>query len=179
MNTDLNSGIMLDLETLGTRPGSVIVAIGAAYFGGGTIKGTFYETIDPQSCQDTGFSFDASSICWWLRQSEEARKTTFPEKGANHIFDALTNFADWYRACGDTLKIWGNGATFDNVLLSEAYRIVGMRQPWSHRNSVCYRTIKDAFPGVPFERVGTHHNALDDAISQAHHLMRILSEGGR
>jgi inhibitor of KinA sporulation pathway (predicted exonuclease) len=29
-------------------------------------------------------------------------------------------------------------------------------------------------PSIKLERVGTHHNALDDAKSQALHLMKIL-----
>jgi hypothetical protein len=34
------------------------------------------------------------------------------------------------------------------------------------------------FPNVPMERSGTHHNALDDAISQAKHLIEISKAHG-
>ena len=45
---------MLDLETLGNKPGSVIVAIGAVKFGGGEIIDSFYERVDAESCVNLG-----------------------------------------------------------------------------------------------------------------------------
>jgi len=38
----MKTQIMLDIETLGTRPGSVITSIGAVKFGGGEITSDFY-----------------------------------------------------------------------------------------------------------------------------------------
>jgi len=37
------------------------------------------------------------------------------------------------------------------------------------------RTIKAQHPDVPLTHVGTHHNAVDDAESQARHLIAMLS----
>jgi exodeoxyribonuclease VIII len=47
-------------------------------------------------------------------------------------------------------------------------------QPWRHWNDRCYRTVKSLYPDVKLERVGTHHNAVDDAESQARHLIAML-----
>jgi exodeoxyribonuclease VIII len=44
---------------------------------------------------------------------------------------------------------------------------------WEFWKDRCYRTIKNCYPDVPFDRRGTHHNALDDARSQALHLIAI------
>jgi len=49
-----------------------------------------------------------------------------------------------------------------------------MERPWYFWNDRCYRTMKSLYPQIPMERDGVHHNALDDAISQARHLMAIL-----
>jgi hypothetical protein len=73
----------------------------------------------------------------------------------------------------DSLQIWGNGADFDNVILSSAYRNTGHVTPWGTYKNRCYRTIKSANRHVAMARTGTHHNALDDAKSQAQHLIRI------
>jgi DNA polymerase III epsilon subunit-like protein len=54
--------VMLDLETLGHTPGSVIVSIGAVKFGGGKILDTFYHRIDAQSCVEHGLKMDVSTV---------------------------------------------------------------------------------------------------------------------
>ena len=74
--------------------------------------------------------------------------------------------------------MWGNGAEFDNVILSQAYKNVEKEVPWQYYNNRCYRTVKNLFPHIEMERVGAHHNALDDAKSQAEHLLGIIRTVG-
>jgi hypothetical protein len=167
----MKTQIMLDIETLGTRPGSVIVSIGAVKFGGGEILGEFYERIDMQSAMDIGLTVDASTIAWWLKQGDAARAEL--TKPAKPIFHALESFAVWVK--DREAEVWGNGVGFDNVLLSTAYAHAQIPQPWVHWNDRCYRTMKGLHPQIPMERTGTHHHALDDARAQAVHLMKILS----
>ena len=68
-----------------------------------------------------------------------------------------------------------NGAAFDNVILASAYRRNGTRQPWQFLNDRCYRTMKAQYPAVKMQRNGTHHNAVDDAESQARHLIAMMT----
>lgn len=160
---------MIDLETLGVRPGSAILTIGAVRFNSTGLKDEFYARIDAKSCVDCGLQIDVSTVMWWLQQGDEARKALV--QPGRLLKDVLQDFASW-SAEPDTL--WGNGASFDNSLLSEAYLLSGIPQPWKFWNDRCYRTLKGVFPEVPFQRTGTHHNALDDAKSQALHLIEIL-----
>lgn len=51
-------------------------------------------------------------------------------------------------------------------------RAAGLEQPWAFWNDRCYRTLK-ARSELKIARTGTHHNALDDAKSQALHLITI------
>lgn len=74
--------------------------------------------------------------------------------------------------------VWGNGADFDPVLLSSAYRAIGRPPPHKFYNVHCFRTLKNLFPVEKPARDGTHHNALDDAIHQVKHLHKILQEHG-
>lgn len=166
--------VMLDLETLGQKPGSVIVAIGAVKFSSGEITSSFYERVDPESCISLGLHMDASTVMWWLKQESAARvEITKPGK---HLSPVLLDFADWL---GDKdAEIWGNGAAFDNVLLADAYDRAQIQRPWKFWNDRCYRTVKSLRPDVTMQRDGTHHNALDDAKSQALHLMALLTAGG-
>lgn len=166
----MKTRIMLDLETLGNKPGSVIVAIGAVKFSDGEITSSFYERVDPESCVATGLRMDSATVMWWLRQADEVRlEITRPGK---ELLEVLSAFALWIGS--DDAEVWGNGAAFDNVILAAAYDSTGLERPWKFWNDRCYRTLKSLRPDVPMDRAGTHHNALDDAESQARHLMAIL-----
>lgn len=166
------SDVMLDLETMGNGSNSAIVAIGAVRFANGKITNEFYEIVDLQSCVDAGLEIDAGTVIWWMQQSDEARKQ-ITRKGLM-LDDVLLRFSDWMNHWVEP-KVWGCGAAFDNVILSNAYKKLGMEVPWKFWNDRCYRTIKAEFPNVPVDRVGTHHNALDDAKTQAVHLIDIMS----
>ncbi len=169
------NNVMLDLETLGSSPGSVIVSIGAVRFSREGLGDRFYRTVDPVSCQRIRLTVDAKTVLWWLGQSEDARREI--AKAQTPIEVALLAFSKFLR---EDDRVWGNGATFDNVLLSEAYKAADLQRPWSHRNDRCYRTIKNLF-GVglaPAPRPEVEHNALDDAISQATHLIEMAKVHG-
>lgn len=170
--------IMVDLETMGTEPGSVIVAIGACGFG--NLKehaGTFYQRISIESCQQVGLHLNAATLRWWLQQSDEARSELVA--ASNSLPEVLLKFAAFIGADEDEVEIWGNGASFDNALLSAAYRACNLPQPWKFWNERCYRTMKALYPEIPQSREGVHHNALDDAITQARHLAQILMHIGK
>ena len=166
----MKTQIMLDLETLGKKPGSVIVAIGAVMFNERGITHRFYERVDAVSCVKAGLTMDVETVMWWMKQAEEARLEITRDGLA--LKDALIEFKKWIG--GEEVDVWGNGAAFDNVILAEAYDRCGLERPWKYYNDRCYRTMKSLHPEIPMIRKGVHHNALDDAESQALHLMRIL-----
>lgn len=157
--------IMLDLETFGTEAGSAIASIGAVRFDETEIGDSFYACVDLTSCQTHGLRFDASTITWWMSQSDEARQALAVHPVS--LPTALESFAAWV---GKPDAVWGNGATFDNVIIAAAFRACGIKQPWRYSQDRCYRTLAGLCPNTPIERSGTHHNAKDDAITQAKHL---------
>lgn len=168
--------VMLDLETMGTGPSAAIVAIGAVAFSleaEGCMGDTFYRTVDLDSAVRCGGQIDAGTVTWWMKQSDQARAAL--AVNPVHITQALSEFAEWvtFRKRAGSVKLWGNGAAFDNVILASAYRNAGLSVPWEHWDDRCYRTIKALHPSLKMQRTGTHHNALDDAVSQARHLLAI------
>lgn len=167
--------VMLDLETMGNGPDAAIMAIGAVLFDPihGTKGANYYAVIDLQSSVNTGGVIDASTVMWWLAQTADARLALVEADTTLHLSAALADFADWIDIHSDRrrVRMWGNGAAFDNVILASAYRRAGIPQPWRYSNDRCYRTIKAEHPDVPLQREGTHHNAIDDARSQAQHLI--------
>jgi hypothetical protein len=167
---------MLDLETLGTSPGCIILSIGAVFFDKKGLGHEFYQTIDVQSSIDAGLTMSGGTFKWWMGQQGAARKALFEDnvqlKGALHAF------SDWLaESCYiKTVKVWGNGSDFDNAILAKAYQLVlNQEQPWKFWNNRCYRTVCDVLNDRQRKQEGVHHHALDDAKSQAQHLRGLLT----
>lgn len=160
--------IMLDLETLSTKPTAAIIAIGAVAFTD-TDERKFYQTIRP-----TVGDIDFDTVAWWTKQSDSARQSTFTgEKSTRQVLEELTDFFYSHQPT----EVWGNGAAFDNVILCHSYQACGMTPPWSYDADRCFRTLREIHPpaaNVPF--LGTFHNALDDAIHQVRVLRQIYAE---
>lgn len=163
---------MLDLETMGNGNEAAITAIGAVKFDlfdrMAEVK-KFYVTVDLESSMACGMKMDASTVKWWLTQSDAARQQML--KDPIDLPTALDAFATWLGAIDG---MWGNGATFDNVILRSAYRVTNLKAPWGFRADKCFRTMNQMFRLEPLPREGTHHNAVDDADNQRIHLQRII-----
>lgn len=168
--------VMLDLETLGTEKGSIILSIGAVKFDpmGDTIDEAFEVFIDPVNSQKCGFEMSASTIWWWLQpERSDAREQLVKHKDNwVDVGSALDLFRDWFGY--DSLPVWGNSAAFDNELLKAYFDRANMDVPWNFWDDCCYRTLKGLARDVKLERVGTYHSAVDDATSQALHLQKIV-----
>ena len=171
--------VMIDIETLGTKPGAVILSIGAVMFGPAGLGATFYAPVSLTSCTDVGLSIDASTVAWWMRQSDAARAAAFAP-GAAPVTEVLIRFAAWLNGRGAEHP-WCHGATFDVPLLCAAYEACHLVVPWWYASVRDTRTLYD-LAGLKVDRSeGTHHNALDDAIAQAKtavQAMRVLRARG-
>jgi hypothetical protein len=178
--------IMVDLETLDTAHTAVVLSIGAVAFECGVDQvidreldptNFLYAELEIRDQQRARRTLSTQTVTWWMQQGEDARslfargRTRFEPAAALTSFNSLVQLNV---TADDGPLIWGNGSDFDNqVLLSlmEAYRI---KPAWPYRNNRCYRTLKGLLPDIELERTGTHHNALDDAITQARHLQKIV-----
>ena len=177
--------IMLDLETLDTTPTAVVVSIGAVAFNPRSkeLGSTLYVemTNDLNAQQKRGCTLSADTVVWWMRQGAQAR-ILFAEGDpatSNKVstLEALELFSKFVTDNGgNKAKIWGNGADFDNIILGNLYKAFDMPLPWSYSRNRCFRTVKNIGVGPhKFVRHGVHHNALDDAITQAKHLQEITA----
>jgi len=168
--------IMLDIETMSTAPNAAIIAIGAVAFDQHGIVGKHYNVVNLEDAMKCGLVVDASTVMWWMNQSEQARRC-ITDHVSIALDVALEDFSRFLRGM-EGKELWGNGSDFDNVILASAYKAVGRPLPWKHYNNRCYRTVKNLYPDVKLERVGVYHNAVDDAESQALHLIKIVDRYG-
>lgn len=166
--------VMLDLETLSSESHAAIAAIGAVEFNTIGLGREFYMELELDGQQEHfGRHVSASTFAWWTQQSDEARKLFAEGRTKFKVVHALVMFGSYLAEVThgkDKVEVWGNGADFDNVILGNLYAAAEVTRPWSYSNNRCFRTLKnivDLGPGEGYPRLGTHHNALDDAKYQA------------
>ncbi|END0230535.1 3'-5' exoribonuclease, partial [Escherichia coli O157:H26] len=160
--------LMIDLETMGKNPDAPIISIGAIFFDPqtGEMGPEFSKTIDLETA---GGVIDRDTIKWWLKQSREAQSAILTDEIP--LDDALLQLREFIdENSGEFfVQVWGNGTSFDNVILRRSYERQGIPCPWRYHNDRDVRTIVelgktidfDARTVIPFE--GVRHNALDDA----------------
>lgn len=174
MSTPLH--LMVDLETVSTEDNAGIISMAAVPFAFPIHIEPFYMLIDFTSLEPKGFHLSQSTLDWWQKQPATTRTEAF--SGVEDVAIVLAKFKDWVDSISDNtrLHIWGNGATFDNVILRNALDRVGVPVPWRYTEDRCYRTLKNLFPSVKAPPlVGEKHNALYDATFQAAHAQQIFN----
>lgn len=173
--------VMIDIETMGTGSDAVILSVAACYFDRltGEIGETFDEQINLKSSIAAGRSIDASTLVWWMGQSDLARGYFKNNMRSKKMSDVLTDFSNFIKP---NSLVWGNGSSFDLGILSSAYARCRMVTPWSFWNERDVRTVVDIGwslgfnpkSDMPFE--GVRHNALDDSKHQAKYVSAILNK---
>lgn len=169
----MKNRIMIDIETLGQQPGSVITSIGAVRFNHEHTLDEFSVCVDPVSCEDAGLRLDAQTVMWWFDQSQDARSAWMAQDTVKLEY-ALMELREWIVRSGDDIEIWGNGANFDPVLLESAFRVARIDVPWKFWQVRCFRTIKCLLPWTElrvFPQV--EHDSIEDARAQAKWLLNI------
>ena len=175
--------IMLDLETMGTRPSAPILQIGLVAWNSktGEQEDARFDMLLSSAC-DHGATIEPRTVLWWVGAAgKEAQvailqaQTKASSTGA--VLDAVDRFVAQYNNAHDEVFVWGNGAMLDNTLLEETYRRAGREPPWGFRSNMCYRTIKNCFPNIkapPAPTDAVYHDALHDARYQMEHLKLLL-----
>jgi DNA polymerase III epsilon subunit-like protein len=170
--------VMVDLETMGKGPRAAIVQIGAVEFGTSGLGREFEATVDLESSVAAGLEMDADTVKWWLRQGDAARES-IGRSPKQTLPDALEGFTAFFKAC-EAEFLWGNGATFDCVILTSAYQALGKRPPQHFRDDRDMRTFRHIMQALgidpKIEFSGTAHDGLTDARNQARLMVECLTQ---
>lgn len=170
--------VMIDNETMGTRPDAPIVAIGAVCFNLAMMQigPQFYINVDLGSTMAQGAKPDASTFMWWLTQTDAARQAIATGR-KEPVSDALDKFSGWLNSNAVSVtdrKVWACGTDFDVVQLAEHYHRAQKDVPWKFFNARDYRTVRELWPDLKNQRERKgHHNAVADALYQTETLLAI------
>ena len=165
--------IMLDLESLGTRPDCAILTLGAVKFNPYVLDDfgeSLYLRIDVDEQLALGREVQEDTLQWWMKQAEDVREEALGE-GDRVSLESM--YKQLNRFVVGVTNIWCQGPAFDIVILENIYRQCGWPTPWQFWQIRDSRTLFGVH-GDPREKgkVGLH-NALEDCVSQAQGVQQI------
>jgi hypothetical protein len=173
--------VMLDLETWGTGPYAAIWTIGAVKFNPNHLAETEQELLDMterfearcdmKTSTGIGLRIDVDTVQWWMSPDRHDAREAILAMEPQDIRNVLEEFRAWF---GEPKPVWGNGAMFDNMIMTNAFKLANVECPWSYRHDRCYRTFKSLWPDFKQPTYGLAHGALDDAMAQAWGLQRAV-----
>jgi len=160
--------VMLDLETLGTRPDCVILTLGAIKFNPYSDQEPgpgIYFRLDIEDQLALGRTVDDSTIDWWAQQDPRVKEEAMGESGDRVDVAKMRYELNKFLVGVD--YIWAQGPAFDIVILEDLYRSQGWGFPWHFWQIRDSRTLFGVH-GDPREKGRDQaHNALADCYYQA------------
>ena len=160
--------IMLDIETLGTRPECVILTLGAVKFNPFDIDVEpgpgLYMRIDVDEQLALGREVQEDTLQWWMNQAEDVREEAL---GESDRVSLDTMYKDLNRFLVGAKNIWCQGPAFDMVILENIYRQCGWPTPWQFWQIRDSRTLFGVHGDPRVKGKVGLHNALEDCVSQA------------
>lgn len=171
--------VMIDTETLGRTPGSVVRSVAAVEFDpqtGETGRQKVWK-IDLTDSIRYGFKVEASTLKWWMMQSDEARRE-FVEGAETPLEDFLEDFMQFIAATdeGNDFTLWCLQLDFDVAMLRSMYSWYNLNVyrcdeevlPWNFRKVRDVRPYMDALDsaGLLPPKVADRHTPLADCLAQ-------------
>ena len=171
--------VMIDTETLGRAPGSVVRSVAAVEFDpqtGETGRQKVWK-IDLTDSIRYGFKVEASTLKWWMMQSDEARRE-FVEGAETPLEDFLEDFMQFIAATdeGNDFTLWCLQLDFDVAMLRSMYSWYNLNVyrcdeevlPWDFRKVRDVRPYMDALDsaGLLPPKVADRHTPLADCLAQ-------------
>jgi len=170
----MTTAVMLDLETLGTRPDCVIMTLGAVKFdpfnpdrepGPG-----IYMRMDIEQQLALGRTVDDSTIEWWAQQDPRVRAEAWEDGDRSSIQDLKRELNRFLVGVED---IWSQGPVFDIAILEDLYRSQTWGFPWNFWQIRDSRTLFKVHGDPRARGRDQAHNALLDCVYQAEAVQQI------
>ena len=174
--------IMIDIETVDTKPTAGILSIAAVPFeiwSGRTHHLPFYNMLDIHKQIADGRTMSLDTMLWWNKQSEKARNEAF--SGTKPLHHSLADLRLFIKEkCTEDVRVWANSPSFDLAILKNAveaqkdfYNADSFWKYWQERD---VRTYADIFPeGIDDLQIVTTHLPDQDCLDQISKILTIYT----
>ena len=190
MKNDIPFNVMIDLETLGVTPETVVLTIGMVKFNPNSLDEPFdavHIKIDPKEQKSSGRLINKETLEWWSKQDPEIRNDAFGPEGQLSVLEALEQIQDYFKVLDSSdhnqgpiyiKNVWGQGYGFDMTILKNLFNQYDLREPWKFFQERDARTLFQLLPEDPRpqEAKETLHNAMSDAYYQAIGVQKALQD---
>lgn len=170
---------MLDIETLSTRPESVMLTLGAVKFDPWSsdvdTDGGLYIRCNVDEQIAMGRHIQDETLEWWGKQAEDVREEALGDHDRTGIDDTL---AQLNRFLVGSNNIWCQGPAFDIVILENIYRQMEKPTPWQFWQIRDSRTLFGVHGDPRDKGAKGAHNALIDCFYQAQAVQQVYKEQG-
>lgn len=159
---------MIDIETLGTLPESVILSVGGVKFDPFTPNephdGKHWK-LDADSQTEKGRFVDDKTLEWWAKQDQAIQDVAFTDEGRVPVDTFMKELNAWLTGCE---AIWCQGPQFDMVIIEHLFRDFDHHMNWFFWQVNDCRTLFKMMPVDPRKAIQQNlHDAQADAHWQA------------
>jgi len=172
----MTTDVMLDLETLGTRPNCVVLTLGAVKFNPFRLDMPgpgLYIRPDADEQIASGREVQEETVEWWMQQAEDVREEALGSDGRVPVANMLKELN---RFLVGVDNIWAQGPVFDIAILENLYRQFDISFNWQFWQIRDSRTLFGVHGDPRVKGKVGLHNALEDCVSQAQAVQQIYKQ---
>jgi len=177
-----------DIETLSTCDRAVVTSIGiVAFTRHELLEANFrhcHMQLGVQEQLNCGRVIDASTLHFWLTQDGNVRANEV-DVGLRldvPVQETLIELYEWF-AKNSVVCLWGNGSTFDNIILKSLFHMFELQWPFAYNADRDLRTLLGNY-GISKSQVQVNydtsklskHSAIDDAKLEALYMRHVLQK---
>jgi hypothetical protein len=167
--------IMVDLESISTKPNACILSLAAVKFDLLDTKipmdgKIWYFDVDEQ-VEKYNRDIDEETMSWWASQGDEAIAASFSDEQRQPCEEIMGEF---HQFCWNASEIWSQGTIFDITILENLLTQLNKPRPWNFRQIRDTRTLFDL--GIPYTYDNpVKHDPLSDCVAQALAVQQIMN----
>lgn len=199
-----NKFVVIDIETLGTTPDSIIVDLSAVWFNPNErndhqdlMNQSFNVKFSVSQQKKLGFNVSKGTLDWWKNQDKKAQKMIMPAKYDHKISEGFDAFKLWCTENGiyrkkDVQWFSRGGTVFDFPIIENKFVYITNQEvyndytPWFFWTVNDVRTVirtatldfskteLDVSDALDMESI-TLHNSIDDCILEAAQLQLVFN----
>ena len=169
---------MIDLETLGVLPDTVIMTLGAVKFdpySDAEPHSELYMRLDVEEQTEVySRTILDDTLAWWATQPQEIQDEAFLSTDRTSVEDTLAQLNKYLVGVD---KIWCQGPVFDICILENLYRQYDKHFNWVFWNIRDSRTLFGLMQEDPRKKYKfAAHNALEDCRIQSKCIQEVYAE---